>query len=422
MNNLICQSERKTVLENTLNLFNRAADYLDIEYSIRNLLTLCSKELVVNFPVKMDNNSYNIFRGYRVHHCLSRGPAKGGIRYHPEVDLDDVRALAMLMTWKSAVVKISYGGAKGGVTCDPSKLSICELENITRRYTKEISILLGPESDIPAPDVNTNSQTMAWIMDTYSVHKGVTIPAVVTGKPISVGGSEGREEATGLGVVYVIEEVSTELGLLLPKCTAIIQGFGNVGSVCAKQLHERGVRIIAIQNDSGTIYNEKGIDPYKLERHIFLGNLLKSYNNAEIINDDEFWNLNCDILVPAALESQITEDKAKKINAKILVEGANGPTLSNADKILLEKGILVIPDILANAGGVVVSYFEWVQNKQAFFWPVDEINKKLKVIMSGSYNEVKKQSKEHDVDRRTGALILSIKRVVEAFKARGFYP
>lgn len=410
------------VLDNTLQQFHEVANILNLDPGLREILSNCRRELIVKFPVKMDDNSLKVFTGYRVQHSIARGPAKGGLRYHPGVDLDEIRALAMLMSWKSALVGIPFGGAKGGVCCDPSFMSNHELMGLTRRYTEEISILLGPETDIPAPDVNTNPQVMAWLMDTYSVHKGYTVPGVVTGKPVSIGGSEGRTEATGRGVVYAAEAAVLELGLEISECTAVIQGFGNVGAVCAKLLHERGVRILAVQDVTGCIYNSEGINPFNLGSYVESGKSLANYPEAETISEVEFWALKCDILIPAALENQINAENAGKIEAKIVVEGANAPTTPEADKILAAKGITVVPDVLANAGGVVVSYFEWVQDKQAYFWNVDDINSRLKDIILRSYRDVTTSAKKYGVNKRVGALVLAVNRVAEAIQVRGLYP
>ena len=380
------------------------------------------RELTVNFPVRMDDGSVKIFTGYRVHHNTVLGPTKGGIRYHPDVTLDEVRALAMWMTWKCAVVGLPYGGAKGGVVCNPKELSLQELENLTRRYAAEISMLMGPESDIPAPDVGTNPQVMAWIMDTYSMHKGYSVPAVVTGKPISIGGSLGRLEATGRGVMITACEACKHLGIPIEGATVVVQGYGNVGTASACLLRDQGCKVIAVSDSKGGIYNPRGFDPrdvlsYKRETGSVVG-----YPDTETITNEELLELPCDILVPSALENQITADNADRIQAKVVAEGANGPTTPDADVILHDKGILIVPDILANAGGVTVSYFEWVQGLQSFFWSEEEINQKLERIMIKSFQEVLEASKLKGIDMRTAAMVRAILVVAEALVVRGIYP
>lgn len=399
-----------------------AAHYLNLDRSLLEVLKHPRRELIVNFPVKMDDGSIRVFTGYRVHHNPARGPAKGGIRYHPEVTLDETRALAMWMTWKCAVVNIPYSGAKGGVVCDPKRLSVHELENLTRRYITEISMLIGPESDIPAPDVGTNPQVMAWIMDTYSMHKGYTVPAVVTGKPIAIGGSEGRLEATGRGVMVMAHEALRQLGRTLEGATVAIQGFGNVGSATAKLMHQAGAKVVAISDVRGGIYNPKGLNIPALLHCAGRDGCIQAYRDAEIISNEELLELPCDVLVPAALHGVITGENAERIQARVIVEAANGPVTPDADEILDSKGVLVVPDILANAGGVIVSYFEWVQDLQAFFWEEEEVNRKLERAMRRSFQYVSQTAEQNKVNMRMGAYIIGVMRVAEATTIRGIYP
>jgi len=404
-----------------LRQFDEAVKHLKLKRGIIEYLRYPKRELTVNFPVKMDDGSVKIFTGYRVHHNIVLGPAKGGIRYHPDVTLDEVRALAMWMTWKCAVVGLPFGGGKGGVVCNPKEMSDQELENLTRRYTTEISIMIGPEIDIPAPDVGTNAQVMAWLMDTYSMHKGYSVLPVVTGKPVSIGGSLGRAEATGRGVMIIAREACKHLGMPFEGATAVVQGYGNVGAVAAYLLHDAGCRVIGVSDSRGGIYNPKGLDPRDVLRHKKETKSVVGYPGADTITNEELLELPCDILVPAALEKQITEDNADRIKAKLIVEGANGPTTPDADKILKGNGVFVVPDILANAGGVTVSYFEWVQGLQSFFWSEEEINCKLEKIMAKSFAEVWTVAQDK-IDMRTAALVRAIDRVAEAIYIRGIYP
>jgi glutamate dehydrogenase (NAD(P)+) len=413
---------KESPYEMALRQFDNAIKHLELKRGIVEYLRYPKRELTVNFPVRMDDGSVKIFTGYRVHHNTVLGPTKGGIRYHPDVTLDEVRALAMWMTWKCAVVGLPYGGAKGGVVCNPKELSLQELENLTRRYAAEISMLMGPESDIPAPDVGTNPQVMAWIMDTYSMHKGYSVPAVVTGKPISIGGSLGRLEATGRGVMITAREACKHLGIPIEGATVVVQGYGNVGAASAYLLRDQGCKVIAVSDSKGGIYNPRGFDPrdvlsYKRETGSVVG-----YPDTETITNEELLELPCDILVPSALENQITADNADRIQAKVVAEGANGPTTPDADVILHDKGILIVPDILANAGGVTVSYFEWVQGLQSFFWSEEEINQKLERIMIKSFQEVLEASKLKGIDMRTAAMVRAILVVAEALVVRGIYP
>jgi glutamate dehydrogenase (NAD(P)+) len=402
--------------------FDLAADRLDLDPGLRRVLREPRRELTVHFPVKMDDGSVQVLTGYRVQHNLGRGPAKGGIRYHQDVSLDEVKALAMWMTWKCAVVGIPYGGGKGGVVVDPKQLSLKELEGLTRRFTTEIEVLIGPERDIPAPDVNTNAQVMAWIMDTYSMHVGHTVPGVVTGKPISLGGSEGRNEATARGCVYTVVEASRHLGLDLRRATVAVQGFGNAGSIAARLMQAEGSTVIAVSDSAGGIRNLNGLDidrviGWKKEHGTVMG-----FPGSESISNADVLETPCDVLIPAALENQITERNAGRIQARIVAEAANGPTTPEADQILFEKGVFLIPDILCNAGGVTVSYFEWVQDLNRDHWSEAVVNAKLKDIMVRAFGEVRDLTLRNDTDMRTGAYLLAVHRVAEATSMRGLYP
>jgi glutamate dehydrogenase (NAD(P)+) len=372
--------------ENAKKQIDKACEHISVDEGTKAWLKSCERELCVNFPVKMDDGNIRVFTGYRVQHNTARGPAKGGIRFAPDVNMDEVRALATWMTIKCAVVNIPYGGAKGGVACDPTALSDRELERMTRRFTYEISPIIGSEKDIPAPDVGTNAQTMAWMMDTYSIMKGYDNYGVVTGKPTRVGGSRGRESATGRGVMFCTLEALKKKNIKPKGAKAVVQGFGNVGSWTAKLLHDEGVEIVGISDISGAIYNKKGIDPYDLYEYALKNKrVIKGYPKAEEIEEKDLFGLNCDVLIPAARENEITSENADSVKAPILVEGANGPTTPEAEKILTEKGIMIVPDILANAGGVTVSYFEWVQNRESFYWKEEEVNERLKAIMLESF-------------------------------------
>jgi len=416
------RTEERSAYAIAIRQLEAAAYYLNLDRSLLEVLKHPRRELIVHFPVKMDDGSIRVFTGYRVHHNPARGPAKGGIRYHPEVTLDETRALAMWMTWKCAVVNIPYSGAKGGVVCDPKRLSIHELENLTRRYITEISIMVGPESDIPAPDIGTNPQVMAWIMDTYSMHKGYTVPAVVTGKPVAIGGSEGRLEATGRGVTVVAHEAAKMRGSHLDGARVVIQGFGNVGSATAKLMHQAGAKVIAISDARGGIYNPNGLDIPSLLHCAGRDGCIQAYRDADHITNKELLELPCDILVPAAVHGVITSENAHNVRAKIIVEAANGPLTPDADRILQDNGVLVVPDILANAGGVVVSYFEWVQDLQAFFWEEEEVNIRLEKVMRRSFEHVRQVAEQNKVDLRMGAYIIGVQRVAEATTIRGIYP
>ncbi len=405
-----------------LQQYDRAADLLNLGPAVRENLRYPKRETTVHFPVQLDDGSTQIFRGYRVWHNLARGPAKGGIRFHPNSDLDEIRALAMLMTWKCACVKIPYGGAKGGVTCDPKTLSLRELEHLTRRFTTEISDMIGPDSDIPAPDVNTNAQIMAWMMDTYSMHRGYSVPGVVTGKPVSIGGSEGRQEATGRGVVYTIQEAAKAIDLDLHGARVVVQGFGNAGDAAARFIGELGAKVIAVSDSRGGVFNGDGLDLPLVTRHKQETGSVTGTPRTRAISNEELFELDCDILIPAALEGVITERNAPRIRARIVAEAANGPTSPEADDILRQRGVMVIPDILCNAGGVTVSYFEWVQDREEFFWSIDEINARLRRVMVRAFEDVHRTSVEHDIDLRMAAYMLSVSRVAEATLTRGFYP
>ncbi|MDO8670295.1 MAG: Glu/Leu/Phe/Val dehydrogenase [Dehalococcoidia bacterium] len=400
--------------------FDIAAEKLGLAEDIRKVLRYPKRQLTVYFPVRLDNGQIAMFSGYRVQHNIARGPAKGGIRYHPDVNADEVKALAMWMTWKCAVVNIPYGGAKGGVTCDPKKMSTNELERLTRRYATEISAFIGPESDIPAPDMGTDSQTMAWIMDTYSMHRGYSVPAVVTGKPIAIGGSEGRQEATGRGVMIAAKEAAKQLYMNFKEARVVIQGYGNVGSVAADLLQKEGCKVVAISDSQGGAYDPNGLNLAALARHRAARGTIVGY--AEKVTNEELLELPCDILVPAAMDGQITGSNANQIKARIVVEGANGPTTPEADRILVDRGVLLLPDILANAGGVLVSYFEWVQDIQAFFWNVGVINARLQSIMVRSYRDVAAMAQREKTDLRTAAYLVAVARVAEATALRGIYP
>ena len=405
-----------------LEQFESAADRLNIDQGIRRVLRTPKRELTVAIPVRMDDGEVKVFRGHRVQHNLSRGPGKGGIRYHPDVTLDEVKALAMWMTWKCAITGIPYGGAKGGVACEPKDMSEAELERMTRRYATEISILIGPDRDIPAPDVNTDGRVMAWIMDTISMHGGFTVPGVVTGKPVSVGGSLGRVDATGRGVMIAVREAAARLGMDLRGARVVLQGYGNVGSTAARLLAEDGCVLIAAADSGGSSYREAGINPTDLELHKDSAGTVGGYPGSEAVSPQELLSLPCDILIPAALEAQIRGDNAAGVRARVVVEGANGPTTPEADRILADKGVMVVPDILANAGGVVVSYFEWVQDIQRYFWDLGEINQKMDRIIADSFAEVYAVSQAEKVDMREAAMVLAVSRLDEAIKARGLYP
>jgi glutamate dehydrogenase (NAD(P)+) len=400
-----------------------AAEILDLDPGIHAFLKRPKRTLTVSIPIKMDDGDICIFWGCRVQHIDARGPFKGGIRYHPRVDLAEVTALAMWMTWKCAVVNIPYGGAKGGVCCNPKEMSEAELERLTRRYTNMLLDFIGPHRDVPAPDVYTNAQTMAWIMDTYSRFKGYSVPECVTGKPLIVGGSEGRAEATSRGVIISIREAAKRLGMKMKGATVAVQGYGNVGWNAAKIAHDMGAKIVAVSDSRGGIYNPQGLNPYKVSEYKRkTGSILGFQKTGKEVTNAELLELKCDILIPAALENQITRANAGKIKAKIVGEGANGPTTPEADKILHEKKVFLIPDILANAGGVTASYFEWVQNLTREHWTLEEVNQKLENIMIRAFGDVYKTMSKEEINMRTAALLLGIGRVAEAIKTLGLWP
>ncbi len=409
-------------LDAALQQLDLAADMLNLDPGVHEVLKYPKRTLTVSVPIRMDDGETKVFTGYRVQHTDARGPYKGGIRYYPKVDLNEVTALAMWMTWKCAVTDIPYGGAKGGVCCNPKEMSTIELERLTRRYTSMILQFIGPYSDVPAPDVYTDAQTMAWIMDTYSQIKGYLVPEVVTGKPLHLGGSEGREEATSLGVVFCVREACKDLGMKLKGGTVAVQGFGKVGWNAAKLLHEEGCKIIAVSDSAGGIYNPNGISPIATYEHKSKSGSVRGCRDCKDITNQELLELECDILVPAAIENQITKSNAANVKAKIVAEGANGPTTPAGGKILDEKGIFVIPDILANAGGVTVSYFEWVQNLHREHWSKKEVNLKLKAKMVGAYRDVEALSKKHETDMRTAALMLGVGRVAGSLASLGLWP
>jgi len=411
-----------TPLAAALEQFNEAADALDLEPTLREILQAPQRETTVRFPVELDDGSVRAFTGYRVWHNTSRGPAKGGVRYHPSTDLDEVRALAMWMTWKSALVRLPFGGAKGGVACDPRALSRRELERLTRRFTAELGELIGPERDIPAPDLGTDAQVMAWMMDTYAMHRGQPVPGVVTGKPVGLGGTEGRQEATGQGVAYCVQEAARHLGLDLAGARMAIQGYGTVGGAAARALQRIGANVIAVADIGGGVFRGDGLDLDRLTWHLRETGSVAGSPGTEPISNAELLALDCDVLVPAALEGQITAANAHTVRARILAEAANGPTTPDADPILRERGVLVVPDILCNAGGVTASYFEWVQNRQAFAWTLDEVNARLRRVLVRAFDEVWRTAGEHLVTPRLAAHLLAVGRVAEATRSRGLYP
>jgi glutamate dehydrogenase (NAD(P)+) len=408
-------------LENARLQFEEAAARLKLDPGFVQIIKEPRRATIVKLPVKMDDGSFRVFTGYRVQHSIIRGPAKGGIRYHPDVNLEEVMALAAWMTWKCAVVGIPFGGGKGGIQCDPSKMSQAELERLTRRYTADMIDVIGPESDVPAPDVNTNEQTMAWIMDTYSMHARRTVTSVVTGKPLALGGSAGRREATGRGVLFCVREAAKRIGLNLSGATVVVQGFGNVGSVAADLLSKDGAKIVAVSDVNGGIKNPNGFDVPALLKHVAATKSVVGFPGGTAVQGKDVLEIPCDILIPAALENQITRTNAAKIKARIIAEGANGPTTTQADKILNKAGVLVIPDILCNSGGVTVSYFEWVQDRQGFFWKEEEVNDRLEHIIVNSFRDVATMADEHKVSFRVAAFMLAIKRVVDAIQMRGVY-
>ncbi|HXG43730.1 MAG TPA: Glu/Leu/Phe/Val dehydrogenase [Gemmatimonadales bacterium] len=413
--------QEENPFEQMMSRFDYAAERLGLEPGLYRILRMPEKQIIVAVPVVRDSGEIEVFTGYRVIYNTSRGPAKGGIRFDLQVTLEEVKALAAWMTWKCAVVNLPFGGAKGGVVCDPFAMSNGEIERLTRRYTAGIIEHLGPDKDVPAPDVNTNERIMAWVMDTYSMHHRHTVTAVVTGKPVEMGGSLGRREATGRGCMFVTREALKRLGMPVKGTRVAVQGFGNVGSIGAQLMAEQGMTIIAVSDKSGGIYNPKGLDLADVAEHVRTNRFLNTYPNAEHITNEELLTLDCDVLMPAALENVITEQNAAQIKARIICEGANGPTTAAADEILNAKGVFVIPDILANAGGVTVSYFEWVQDRGGYFWDEETVNARLERIMVQSFEEVTRMAKEHQVSNRIGAYMLAIDRVAKVHRLRGLY-
>ncbi|MGA9997004.1 MAG: Glu/Leu/Phe/Val dehydrogenase [Pyrinomonadaceae bacterium] len=417
----IRQIKEDNPFESMMSRFDRAAQLLDLDPDLYAVMRVPNRELKVYIPTRMDSGRIQVFEGYRVQHNFARGPAKGGIRYSPDVNIDEVRALAAWMTWKCAVVNVPFGGAKGGIICDPSQMSLGELERMTRRYASELLDFIGPEKDVPAPDMNTNEQTMAWIMDTYSMHARHTVTAVVTGKPIDLGGSSGRREATGRGLLFVINEAIKRFKMTPPQTRVVVQGSGNVGGIGARLLHEAGYKVVAISDVHGGIYNPNGIDISEALGHLQRTRSFDEFPGVERVSNEDLLELECDVLMPAATENQIRSDNADRIRCKVLAEGANGPTTAAADEILHNKGIFVIPDILANAGGVTVSYFEWVQDRMGYFWREDVVNERLRDTMVASFSDLCRYADAHSVDTRTAAYMLAIDRVAYDTRMRGIY-
>lgn len=414
-------TDEKNPFEAMSERFDKAAQLLGLDPDLYAVMRVPSRELKVYIPVRMDTGHLQVFEGYRVQHNFARGPAKGGIRYAPDVTLDEVKALSAWMTWKCAVVNVPFGGGKGGIICNPIQMSLGELERLTRRYTAELIDFIGPDKDVPAPDMNTNEQTMAWIMDTYSMHARHTVTAVVTGKPVALGGSLGRREATGRGVLFCVNEAIKRFSLTPAETTVVVQGSGNVGGIGAQLMHEAGYKVIAISDVSGGIYNRNGIDIPAALDHLQKNRSFDGFEGVEAVGNKELLELECDVLAPCATENQITSENADRIKCKILAEGANGPTTPKADKILHDKGIFVIPDILANAGGVTVSYFEWVQDRMGYFWQESQVNQRLEEKMVASFDELCHYADKHDVDTRTAAYMLAIDRVAYDTRMRGIY-
>ncbi len=422
MTTAVAPKEELNPFEIAKQQFDRAADYLELEESMRQVLRNAKRQLIVSIPVKMDGGETKVFEGYRVQHNIARGPAKGGIRYHPNVTLDEVKALASWMTWKCATVGIPYGGGKGGVVCDPKSMSKNELERLTRRYAFEIAPIIGPDRDIPAPDVYTDSQTMAWIMDTISMVRGHTELGVVTGKPLSLGGSQGRHEATARGALYALREACKVKGISLRNSTVAVQGFGNAGSIIARLVAEDGAKVVAACDSKSGVYSANGLDMAAMLKHKEETGALRGLAGAKEISSDEVLEVECDILCPSALENSITNANVAKVKAKIIAELANGPTTPAADRVLEDNGVLLIPDILANAGGVTVSYYEWVQDQYSFFWSEDRINRTLEETIGNAFHKVHEKARYYGTDMRTGAYILAIDRVAEATSVRGIFP
>lgn len=414
-------TDEKNPFEAMSERFDRAAKLLGLDPDLYAVMRVPSREIKVYIPVRMDSGHIQVFEGYRVQHNFARGPAKGGIRYAPDVSLDEVKALSAWMTWKCAVVNVPFGGGKGGIICNPQQMSLGELERLTRRYTSELIDFIGPDKDVPAPDMNTNEQTMAWIMDTYSMHARHTVTAVVTGKPVAIGGSLGRREATGRGVLFCVNEAIKRFNLTPEQTTVVVQGSGNVGGIGAQLMHEHGYKVIAISDIFGGIVNRNGLDIPDVLKYLKENKSLEGYPGADTCTNAELLEIECDVLTPCATENQITSENANRIKCKILAEGANGPTTPKADRILHENGVFVIPDILANAGGVTVSYFEWVQDRMGYFWREDEVNQRLEEKMVASFNELCHFSEKHNVDTRTAAYMLAIDRVAYDTRMRGIY-
>lgn len=417
----IREIKEENPFESMMSRFDRAAQLLNLDPDLYAVMRVPNRELKVYIPTRMDSGRIQVFEGYRVQHNFARGPAKGGIRYSPDVNLDEVRALAAWMTWKCAVVNVPFGGAKGGIICDPQQMSMGELERMTRRYASELLDFIGPEKDVPAPDMNTNEQTMAWIMDTYSMHARHTVTAVVTGKPIDLGGSSGRREATGRGILFVIDQAVKKFDMVPEHTRVVVQGSGNVGGIGALLLHEAGYKVVALSDIHGGIYNPNGIDVPAAMKHLQTTRSFENYGGVETVTNSELLELPCDVLVPAATENQITSQNADRIKCKVLAEGANGPTTAAADEVLHQNGVFVIPDILANAGGVTVSYFEWVQDRMGYFWRENVVNQRLQESMVASFNDLCRYADLHSVDTRTAAYMLAIDRVAYDTRMRGIY-
>lgn len=409
-------------LQSALSQLDEAAAFMGLDDNLYRVFRQPKRILTVSIPVRMDDDHVEVFTGFRVHHSIARGPAKGGIRYHPQVDLDEVKALAMWMTWKCALVGIPYGGAKGGVRVEPWSLSAGELERLTRRYASEILPFIGPDQDVPAPDMNTDERIMAWIMDTYSMNRGYSVPGVVTGKPLSIGGSAGRGGATSRGVVFSALSAMRKLGIQMEGTRVAIQGFGKVGGFAAEVFHDAGFNVIAVSDYKGGVYNPRGLNPSALLRYREETGTVVGYPSADAITNDELLTMDCDVLVPAALEDQVTAANADRIKARLIVEAANGPTVPEADHALNDRGIVIVPDVLANAGGVTVSYFEWVQDIQAYFWSEDQVNTRLRELMDKAFNDAWSLATEKNVRLRLAALALGIGRVADAHRARGLFP
>ena len=418
----VAHPKQGVALESALAQFDRVSEYLDLDPEVAAILRVPKREWTVRFPVRMNTGDVKVFTGYRVQHNMARGPAKGGMRFHPATDIDEVRALAMWMTWKCALVNVPFGGAKGGVTVDPRELEPDELARVTRRFTAELQGIIGPEIDIPAPDVGTNAQTMAWMMDTFSMHAGYSVPGVVTGKPISLGGSEGRADATGMGVAFSVARAAQNVGMELDGARIAVQGFGNVGEAAARILAGMGARVVAVTDIGGGVQNPDGLDVVQLKRHLEETGSIAGAPRTRPIDNVELLAMDVDVLVLAALEGQLTGDNAADVRARIVAEGANGPTTPEADALLNERGVLVIPDILCNAGGVIVSYFEWVQNLQSYHWKPEDVAERLKGVMTDAFDEVWNVHRERNIDMRLAALSIAVGRVALAQRLRGLYP